>query len=354
MGSIRFLLAFSVLILHSSPIAGIRLLPGETAVRTFYIISGFYMTLIFSTKYASATRPYYSFITNRWLRLYPPYLVVVLLIGVLSVAYGIWLGSFGKIQYYLDWYRQVPESLSSLLTVLFFNISLIGQDWITFFLIDENGHLQFMGLVSEIKLQELLFVTIAWTVAVEFFFYLLTPLIANRGIRVVLYWLAAVVALRLFLFLVFDVGGHLGIYRFAPTELMWFLMGMLSYKLYEMKWLPGATHGLFYLTIFLISFFSFPLVKSEWLVFAIAFIFMPAVFYRFSGNKYDRYLGELAFPMYISHMLFLMVVNANRFPKPFGPGLPLFVLTFVFSLIFVKYFLNPLNRYRERRLKVLG
>ena len=123
MGSIRFLLAFSVLILHSSPIAGIRLLPGETAVRTFYIISGFYMTLIFSTKYASATRPYYSFITNRWLRLYPPYLVVVLLIGVLSVAYGIWLGSFGKIQYYLDWYRQVPESLSSLLTVLFFNIS---------------------------------------------------------------------------------------------------------------------------------------------------------------------------------------------------------------------------------------
>lgn len=77
MGSIRFLLALSVLIVHSSPILGVTILPGYLAVQVFYVISGFYMALIYCEKYSNTERPVFYFYSNRILRLYPLYLAVI-------------------------------------------------------------------------------------------------------------------------------------------------------------------------------------------------------------------------------------------------------------------------------------
>ena len=51
MGLIRTLLAISVVLAHSSPIFGIKLVGGQVAVQAFYMISGFYMTLVLNEKY---------------------------------------------------------------------------------------------------------------------------------------------------------------------------------------------------------------------------------------------------------------------------------------------------------------
>jgi peptidoglycan/LPS O-acetylase OafA/YrhL len=114
MGSIRFILAVSVLIAHSSPIFSITILPGYLAVQSFYIISGFYMGLVFTEKYQKTERPVWNFYSNRLLRIMPLYWLIVLLILGLSLTYGITLSSYGKIQYYLDWYLRQPDSLGSL------------------------------------------------------------------------------------------------------------------------------------------------------------------------------------------------------------------------------------------------
>ena len=50
MGIIRFLLAISVVIAHTSSVYGFKLVGGQIAVQAFYMISGFYMTLILNEK----------------------------------------------------------------------------------------------------------------------------------------------------------------------------------------------------------------------------------------------------------------------------------------------------------------
>ena len=52
MGIIRFLLALAVVAFHSQRILGLRLMGGNEAVEIFFIISGFYMSLILRGKYA--------------------------------------------------------------------------------------------------------------------------------------------------------------------------------------------------------------------------------------------------------------------------------------------------------------
>src|SRR6266566_5553267 len=52
---------------------------GLTAVHVFFIISGFYMALILIEKYAKSEKPYFTFITNRLLRIYPMYWIILLL-----------------------------------------------------------------------------------------------------------------------------------------------------------------------------------------------------------------------------------------------------------------------------------
>ncbi|MCF8321913.1 MAG: acyltransferase family protein [Flavobacterium sp.] len=79
MGFLRFILAISVVLAHSSSIYGFGLVGGKTAVQAFYIISGFYMTLILNEKYIGNNNSYKLFITNRFLRLYPIYWIILLL-----------------------------------------------------------------------------------------------------------------------------------------------------------------------------------------------------------------------------------------------------------------------------------
>ena len=52
MGTIRLLLALAVLLMmHSTPLLGIRMINGAWAVQAFYVISGFYMALVLNEKY---------------------------------------------------------------------------------------------------------------------------------------------------------------------------------------------------------------------------------------------------------------------------------------------------------------
>ena len=57
MGVIRFLLACGIVLCHSSLIFGYTPLSGSLAVQCFYIISGFYMSLIRPLPIDKATFP---------------------------------------------------------------------------------------------------------------------------------------------------------------------------------------------------------------------------------------------------------------------------------------------------------
>lgn len=85
MGLVRFLLATSVLIGHAFPLFGVKFVGGMTAVESFFIISGFYMAFVLHEKYDRIKHPYRAFLTNRFLRLFPMYWVVLGIILIFPI-----------------------------------------------------------------------------------------------------------------------------------------------------------------------------------------------------------------------------------------------------------------------------
>ena len=132
-GLLRTLFAIAVVLGHATDAAssGVKLLNGVIAVQSFYIISGFYMAMILSERYKDKL---YFFYTNRILRLYPIYWVVLLLSVVL--AYVFHFGPFAMYEYYhLTPFTSFFLSLS--------NIFMLGQDIVMFLGIDGCGELFF-------------------------------------------------------------------------------------------------------------------------------------------------------------------------------------------------------------------
>jgi len=74
MGSLRFFLAFSVAFAFGLPLG---FPTSDIAVQSFYVISGFYMALVLNEKYGPGS--YWLFVSNRLLRLWPAYFVVLVL-----------------------------------------------------------------------------------------------------------------------------------------------------------------------------------------------------------------------------------------------------------------------------------
>jgi peptidoglycan/LPS O-acetylase OafA/YrhL len=85
MGLFRMIFAISVMINHSYPLFGYTLLGADIAVRSFFIVSGFYMGLILNEKYIKKRASYWLFLSNRLLRIYPLYLVTLLIISLFTI-----------------------------------------------------------------------------------------------------------------------------------------------------------------------------------------------------------------------------------------------------------------------------
>ena len=57
--------------------AALWILPGSRAVQIFYIISGFLMAMILNGKYADTLHGNLIFYTNRLVKIFAPYLIVL-------------------------------------------------------------------------------------------------------------------------------------------------------------------------------------------------------------------------------------------------------------------------------------
>src|ERR1700747_2964117 len=121
MGIIRFLLAISVVIHHCGPLFGIyHLIGGQIAVQSFFIISGFYMSLILNEKYVGINNSYRLFITNRFFRLFPIYWTVLL--ATVLICLGIGLVTKEHVFPKFDSYSSVKANFPSFAYLIFTNL----------------------------------------------------------------------------------------------------------------------------------------------------------------------------------------------------------------------------------------
>lgn len=261
------------------------------------MISGFYVALVLERNYRRPS----DFYVNRYLRLMPIYVVV----SAASLASRLVIGI-----------KPFPESAAPLSEfspsaigfLLLTNMTVFFQD-MTMFMCD-GGH----GLhwVSDFRtcyppLYGALLIPQAWSLGVEIAFYALAPwLLRLRSSGLVAICVASM-SLKVGLFAA-GLWHDPWDYRFFPAELFLFLTGALAYRwrdsftvLGEM-WQPRTK---------VIGVIGFALVFSRlpfgggfyWLFLGALFLSLPALLRFSSDHAWDRRIGEVSYPLYLSHVL---------------------------------------------------
>jgi len=318
MGVIRILLALSVLVGHIGGVFGFHLAPPQTAVELFFIISGFYMALILSEKYNS----YRLFISNRFLKIYPAYLFVLLVTVACSFVYFLKTHSYdnGMVGKVLSAREKLSPGALSLLILP--NITIFGQDVLFFLKTDAHYHVIFTTNFSDspLVLIRLLAIPQAWSISLELMFYLIAPFLVRLSTK----WLGLLIALGVGLKIALYANGlnfDPWTYRFFPAELLFFVLGIVSYRFYRSPQfvrlqarLNRRTTNLYYGALLAILFFYSYLV-SNWALFALSILFftfsLPFIFSKFKNNRLDKKIGDLSYELYICHELVIYALMAT-------------------------------------------
>ncbi len=150
------------------------------------------------------------------------------------------------------------------------------------------------------ELHRFLFIPQAWTIGVEIAFYLIAPFLVRRKLKIILLFIFLSVVIRVLL----HFNGYKGdpqSYRFFPSELVFFLMGLVAYKAYvylkTRQIRPSLYYFIFIFIITLTLFFSFIPIKGKcYLYLAAFFIFCLLFFHCQRGGKQMPIQGSYRIP----------------------------------------------------------
>jgi len=331
MGLVRVLLALCVVEFHSIYAVGnasiwpLALPNGVHAVQAFYVISGFYMSLVLSDKYRGRPLAFYN---ARLLRLLPMYWLV----AALTITFMIWFGA-GIPKEYFEW----PIGL----WLWFSNLTLVGLDWNCFIAIDDKRLLSHLSIVSP-----------AWTLGVELTFYLLAPWFEQFRSRWLFVLVIASVSARLITYR-FGLYQDPWNYRFFPFELAWFLAGMLAHRVYVVtetllsrraKVLAGRGA----LALCLVAILAHPALyvrAGGVILLPVILLTLPFVFGLTKDNKIDQFIGEFSYPIYIGHFL---VIAVTSWAGLGGNGWTLIIASVLLAALLL-FITRPIERARAPR-----
>jgi peptidoglycan/LPS O-acetylase OafA/YrhL len=197
MGTLRFILAMSVVYGHAGDFLGFPFIPGDTAVQSFYAVSGFYMALVLNEKYRPESSTYFLFMSNRFARLFPAHATVLSL--TLLLAFVASFFSSAALPFISQWSSLEHLDWSSAVFLFGSQIVMWGQDLFLFLTLTKGGVLAFWPdfHTAPQPLYTLLVIRQGWTLGLEFSFYLIAPFIVRRSVRAIAIVLAASLVLRL-------------------------------------------------------------------------------------------------------------------------------------------------------------
>lgn len=323
-GAARFLLASIVIFFHITKFVFI----GTLAVYCFFMLSGYWVTLMYEYKYSKKVKTLMVFYTSRILRLLPVFYLITVLIFIM----------------YFFFTPNVFFGFN------FFSLKGIGFCFSNAFLLGYN-QLAFMPIGP------------AWSLDVELQFYLLLPilliLMKSRNDRIIT--ISISVMLSLFLILFYPSSFLSGT---ILKYLVYFLIGVAIFK-DEIKF--NKKTEIIFCCIFLLVLFVFysvphlySLVKegntkyNEYFNLLSSFLLIPFLsnsVRRVSDNR-DALLGGVSYVLYLCHWMFLIPYNyyiesmdgVIRLPFTIG----FLLLTYTFAFIIFLYFDNPIDEKRKK------
>jgi len=363
MGFFRLLFAFTVVLTHSEKIYGYLFGNPVVAVRSFFMISGFYMALILTEKYKN----YKPFIISRFLRIYPIYWIVLILTILASFLAYFTSGSWGELKTVVANIHELK--LFSFIYIIFAHLAIYGRGVLVFLNLNNvTGYFTYNPLQGESGSRFLL-IPQAWTIVLELLFYLLVPLIIKKSTL----FIALITFLSLvirYLLLRFGFSSMAWNYQFFPSEFVFFAGGILAYRIYKKIKFDERyikTIGLVFsagLVIYLAFYNLFTIVspfslrifstipEKEALFYFLFWVSMPFIFILSKKNIFDRKIGDLSYPVYISHILiwtlfYPRLYSLTHLDKSYA-GIAVFGIAVCFSILINKYIQGPIDRYRHQ------
>ncbi len=350
MGLLRLFFALSVLLGH---INCEYLLSPIYAVNGFYIISGFYMSMILNEKYNSSSLNTL-FYKKRFMRLLPTYW----LLAILHLILALYFRHVGQSSILFFDFLNFPEnaSITTYLYIILSNIFIFGQDIALFLGISpENGDLFFTALsyAEQYPLPRYMLIPVAWSIGLEFCFYILAPFILRNKPK------------RVFILIIISIASNLitnyyGLnnsnwrFRFFPSTLIFFLTGYLAYIIYN-KYsrhfyiktinrikIPITLGVLTILTLIMKLEVSFAI--HIFFLLLINLLTIPFLFQLFKSSKFDKNIGELSYPLYLIHPLFIGLNEAFCIDnKAF-----IIIGSLFGAFICYQFYIKPLEKKRAR------
>ncbi|MBR0829863.1 acyltransferase [Bradyrhizobium manausense] len=360
MGALRLLLAMSVVFVHTSGIFNYTVAGGTAAVQMFFIVSGFFMSQVLTSKY-DPQRQIWTFYASRAMRIYSTYfccLVLAMGLNLLAEGYGrsLWIETIRS-----EWGSLDLFSRTWLIGSTF---SIFGLDWLNFFQLGDGGFVLGASPLDP-KVWALHPIPPAWSISLELMFYVMCPFLVRLRTRYLILLVGLGLLARAFLY-AYGLKRDPWTYRFFPLELPLFLLGILSDRLYSSGILSmrAARSKMLALGLIAITLMTQPLafaVKkvglSElvvyWVLYAYAVVSLPHLFALTSKNKLDRYVGNFSYPIYLVHWPIIVLYDATMFRGEVYPS-PARTLVCAFAALFAAWIIMvlielPVDRLRHRR-----
>lgn len=334
MGTFRFILSVLVVNGHLGTIAW----PAAFSVFSFYVISGYLMTLIMNTRYGYSWRGFLSYLVNRLLRIYPTYYIAVLLslCVILLVPYEI-ISSFNEA-------IRVPESI---------------LDWL------KNTFLLGLGSKDSVRI-----VPPAWALYNEIFYYIAIGIFLGKSRKIAFIWLAiSIVYIPTLCFFRTDLCSFfyhryatvlaaslpfsIGCCLFHCSDYLFrFLARFNSLKiLYCAVFLYGLNYAAaHYLPSFFRIFFYINLSTTAFLILSLFHHSKVADHKHSLFSKLDGRLGDLSYPIYLFHWQSAILTGyiigfPNKSFNSFYFGL---IASITLGLIEIRLLSGKINLLRKR------
>jgi len=358
MGTLRFIFALCILILHSGQIFNFFVLNSTVAVSSFFVISGFFMALILDNKYNHTKKNHtFLFWSNRFLRIFPLYwitLVITVIFIVLKLVLHVGT-SDNAIAHYVSW---SPHT-----SVFFFGVNLINYIFRNITLLITIDYLRASNNISGYLL-----VQQAWTLQIELLFYVLAPFLTR---------LSKKLFLGVFICYMIVFWGIITPLHLIPLtlinsflrNLVFFFLGMMSYRflyknLHMITLHPHIIKSVFFAFLIYLLFYNLvpdkvtlPILDiTDPFYYVILTFSLPLIFFQTSASLFDNFLGKFSYPIYILHFFILKLLSNLPYLRydSYSKTILVAVVTLIASYLAIKFIETPINRYRQKRTNNLA
>ena len=347
MGILRLLLASVVMLSHYDVL---ELSLATIAVCCFYIISGFYMQLLLAPENVNVGHFYIS----RAFRIYPLYWVLTAISFFAQPLSDLW---------------HVPDHLVVKMLYIVNSVTLFGHDFLTLLQYDPAKHSFSPLLVYGSPVPgnwvgyNLTVLGQAWSLSVELLFYAMAPFLLKLRTSYLSALLLCSASIKAYI-VSFGIYDTFWIDAFYPAELTFFILGALGFRVYNSRF-SGDRHTRLSMVISGLAASGAVCLLAGWgkntafitghwftIYFAttgLTALILPFLFNASRRNALDRWLGNLSYPMYLSHLAVVEVLHGRLHID----NLPVIMAMTVLVSISGYWFIDrPVDRFRHRMFPV--